>query len=516
MVAAQDVTGVQVPGPNRKLPGQPEDGGRALPTAMLLVRAVPCAKELWPVAVALRESGRYRCVVVIGQEVLARGVVGAGIIERYATAGFRVMDYGGDVLTGRAGWSTGPQPGRNGQPSSVQAGKAVLVKLMTSRLGTVLGMQAVLDFRMAFRRHQDHVRTARDLLVRERPDIIVMEEYGLLCWEAILAKVAGEAGIPTLMLPSSDNGQVPEVTLQTHTWNGRAIPKETRRPLNRLVATAFPTWARTFRGRTMLKYPAAESLAAWRAGLMSDPWLPQRWVFKRAVLCERARADIAREQHFRPDQLVLTGQALMDGIFQTWQDAQRVRTEVLTGLGLDPGRRTVVFTIPQLAALRALSPSEETAFLEFVLQAISEVPDTQSVLSLYAAADVGSYQSLAARYGAIIATDLDVRQLVAVCDLFVCVRSSIIWTAIACQKPTLALDFWDVGHVNFYECPGVTLVREWQDLRPNLRRLLTDAHAYRAATEQMRSVAPIWASGFDGHATERTVSLIDELVRERV
>lgn len=486
---------------------------------LLLLRTLGCSKELWPIGVALRDEG-YACTVVIGRELLVWRQQALATAARYAKAGFCVMNYFGRPVPDASDQRRASSHEETPTPSALagllsRAGKP-FVRLATSRVGFALGMNLIWDFLRYFKRYTEDLRTATTLLAQQQPSVIVLQENVVLNMETIITMIAKARGIPTLMIPGADNGQCPEVRTQTHLWNGRAIAKDTRRLPNRLLATLFPRWARPYRGVRLLYYPPAQSLAAWCAGLMSaDPWLPQCWVSTRAALSERTRTDIERCQGVGPQQLVVTGQAVMDGIFELWKSTDHAREKILSPLGLQLSAQTrvVLFTIPQLMPMRALTPVQEMAFLERVLRTLVEAPHVQVILSLYGGADPARYQSLAAKYRAVMARDIDVRHLVAVCDLFVCVRSSIIWTAIACRKPTLALDFWDVGHVNFYECPGVTVIRRQQDLQPMVQQLLRDAHTYQAVVERMNEAAALWASHFDGHATERTTSLIGELVR---
>ncbi len=483
---------------------------------LVLVRVPSCAKELWPIVEALRDSGRYRCVVVIGSEVMAWKKITAGIVQRYSNDGFRVVDYSGrqmqaDEVLGAA------EPPSASTPTLGRTFKNAAHRLAYSWIGRVLGIAFAKDFMSALRRYQKEMGVADSLIAQERPEILLMQENDNLFMEAFLTKAALRQGIPILMVPATDYGQAPYARMQTLLANGKSSEIDLRQFSNKAVGWLCPRWVQTYRGVRMLRYPAPVSLAAWCLGLTSmNFWFPHSWVTKRAVLCERTQENIQKNQDFQSSQLVVTGQAALDQVYQTFQSAPQKRREIFSSLGLEPDRRTVLFSVPPLVPHGILTMPEQLAFVESILQSTSELPDIQTILSLHVGADKADYAPLTHKYNVVIADGMDVRELAALCDLFICVLSSIVWTAIACQKPILSLDFWFGGHLSYYECPGVVFVNKKEEVRPILRRLLTDPVYDQDLRDQLKAAAPVWATCFDGRATERTVALLDEMTGQKV
>ena len=479
---------------------------------LVLVRVISCGKELWPIVESLRDSGRYRCVVVIGTEVMAWPKIAGDIVRRYSDAGFKVVDYSGRPMRADAGLHAAQRPSA-GAPSLSSTLKNAAHRLADSRIGRLVGIAFVKDFISALRRYQKEMGMAKALIAQERPEILLMQENDNLFMEAFLTKASMKQGIPILMAPATDYGQAPYARMQTLLTNGKFSELDLRRFSNRAVALLCPQWVQTFRNVSMLRYPAPVSLAAWCLGLTSmNFWFPHSWVTKRAVLCERAQENIRRNQGFQPSQLVVTGQAVLDHVYRTFQSASQKRSEIFPSLGLNPARRTVLFSVPPLVPHGILTMPEQIAFVESILQSISELPDVQTILSLHVGADKADYAPLTQKYDAVIAEGMDVRELTALCDLFICALSSIVWTAIACQKPTLALDFWFGGHASYHECPGVLFVDKQEKVRPILHRLLRDPLYDRELRDQLKAAAPLWATCFDGRATERTVALLDQML----
>ncbi len=493
-----------------------------LQTALLLVRTVGCSKEFWPLAVALRDSHRYRCIIVLGREVLQWKVLVPRIVQRYQDGGFRVLDGNGRLLT-HQDHGDRQFAGRKRSVSLVGRGIAILKALRshvrTSYVFQIIGLASVTEFISRFIGLQHDRRVARRLLAHERACVVVIQECEhSLGLDAIVVKVAEEQGIPTVMIPGADHGLSPLGRLENYLLNGMADCVDLQRFSNRLTGALFSRWVQSYAGRRMLRYPAAEALAGWCSGVISrDPWVCLPFVRKRAVLCQRALADIHQRQPiFTPTQLVVTGQPILDSIYETWRRAPQSRQDICAALELDPRKRLIVFTVPQLVPHRLITATEQRLFAELVVRIASEIPSTQIVVSLYWGADRSTYQWMCEQYGAVIAEHIDVRQLVAVCDVFVCVRSSVVWTAIACQKPTLAIDFWNIGPVPFYNCPGLQVITRREDFPGALSRLLADDTWYDHVVEQLRQAAPMWASHFDGQATARTLAVIDELVSQAV
>jgi len=349
---------------------------------------------------------------------------------------------------------------------------------------------------------------ARGLLAAEQPAVVIVQEFGLLCEEAAVVREAQDAGMPCLMLPSADNGQVPLSSLQGFIASPRAAHVTLRRPLNRLVGWLFPDWVRRYREVAMLRYPAPRSLGYWCAGLMrGDPWLPHSDVRNRAVLCERARLDILREQRGNPSRLTVTGQPAMDEMYRLWRLDAPARQTLRYRLGLEEGRAIALFSIPPLVLHGILTPEAQAALVRTVLEAIAHVPNVQAIVTTYQGDDAPSYQALAQRWGARLARDIDVRQLIAAADVVINIRSSITWASIACRRPVIAVDFWNLGPVSYYECPGVRLVYDSKELAMALEAWLGDPAGRAAAEALLEQASVMWADKFDGHATERVVAL---------
>lgn len=469
------------------------------PVALLLLRQVQCGAELRPVAEALRAAG-WACHAVAGRE--AQRIAGMEAhVAWYEALGCPVIDYEGRPL---AAAGAGPQA----TPGAARRAVAALARSPGLR-----GPATFFSHRKEALAWRDR---ASRLLGRLRPSIIILQEFGLLCEEAVIERQARRLGIPTLMVPSADNGQVPTSSLQAFLASPRGVRVDTRRLFNRLVGRVFPRFARRYRGVGMLRYPAATSLAYWSAGLMDgDPWLPHRDVTRRAVLCERARQDILREQGVAPARLMVTGQPAMDAMHAALQLGGAARAARWRSLGLSPERPVAVFIVPPLVQHSLVSEPEQQAFVGQVLAALAAAPGAQVVLHCYAGLETAPYEALARRTGAVMARGMDVRELIPAADVVVNVRSSVTWAAIACQVPTIMVDYWGLGPVNYYECPGVRLVRTPEELRDAAAAWLGGGSARADAVRALRAAAPVWASGFDGRATERVIALAHEMAGVR-
>lgn len=469
------------------------------PAALLLLRQVQCGAELLPVAEALRAAD-WDCHAVVGREALRVAGMQTQLM-RYAALGCSVMGYDGRPLA----------PGV-ARPVRRQG----LARRTLASLVQWFGVSGSAAFFSHCKEALAWRRCAARLLGRLRPSVVILQEFGLVCEEAVIEREARRLGIPTLMVPSADNGQVPASSLQAFIASPRGARVDTRRLLNCLAAAIFPQWVRRYRGATLLRYPAPEALAYWSAGLMDgDPWLPHRDVTRRAVLCERARQDILREQGIAPARLTVTGQPAMDAMHAAVQVGGAARAARWADFGLSPERPVALFIVPPLVLHSLVSESEQQAFVAWVLAALTSVPGTQAVLHCYPGLETGPYEALARRCGAVVVRDVDVRELIPVADLVVNVRSSITWAAIACQVPTIMVDCWDLGPVNYYECPGVRLVRTPEQLRAAAAAWLGGGPAHAEAKRALAAAAPVWASGFDGRATERVVALAHELAGVR-
>jgi len=363
------------------------------------------------------------------------------------------------------------------------------------------------------KKHFRALRTARQLLVRERPVLLILMGDRHIGLETALVRLVNERGIPSLIVPVALSA--PEVAAQYRLRQPHSQAYTLRSPLHKLAAKLFPRWVYEYRGRALLFYPLWEALSAWVLGLMPpNPWaLGGGHATRMAVESPRLKQMFAA-QGVSESKMVVTGKPSMDGIVDLLAQSSEQRAARCAQLGIDPAKRIILYSPPQLGEHKLLSWDEHWEQIDFLLRTLTSFEDCQVVLSLHPKSRLEDYQPRAQRYGAIVAQDASVYELIPLCEVFVATYSSTVVAAIGAYKPAVVVDFTDLGFPFYNDCAGVEIVRQQDELEPALQRMLNDPAHYADLVEAQKAQAGRWAL-LDGQATQRVLDVIEELTIQR-
>ena len=357
--------------------------------------------------------------------------------------------------------------------------------------------------------YHSRLQRMRRFLVAHSPDIVILSGDHQLGWELACIKAANELHLPSLITPYA-----------VQFAEGIAVCRAHREDyvrhfrvsgiLRHIVARVFPDWTFRYRGERMLYYPVAESLAAWLLGLMpSNPWtIGGGSATRMAVESEYARK-IFSEDGVADEHMVTTGKPCNDDIAQAIaaSSAEAVRAE----LGIPAGNQVLLCSIPQLAEHGLLSWEEHLKEVDFLLSTFALLPQVSVLLSLHPKSDLARYQPLVAHHGAQVALQR-IYTLQPACDVFVAGVSSTVTQAIGIAKPSIVIDYFGLDDRHYYDdAPGVVMVREHEQLRPALKRVLHDRPYYDDLVAAQKREGDRWAL-MDGRCTERMVTLIEEMI----
>lgn len=404
----------------------------------------------------------------------------------------------------KAGFVTAaPAPLRKAQNDAGRLASRVLSKAASKLPGVGIGYLAE---RMAFSALADEIAT---LLHAVAPDFLVLGGDMVGYDTSLYVKLAHEFGIPVLIVPSTmSNGlEQAEVYFADPNYHVSGWTRE-------LVATLFPKWVKTHRGRKLFRCPPGRILAMELAGLAP----PQPWIFNSgaadAIAMEsQAMIDYYAEAGMAHDRMILTGTLSDDAMAQRMARAGELRRQLHDELDLDPSRPLVLTALPPDFLYMAGGRPEcdfrdYRTLVEFWIDTLVEAKGCNHVLALHPS--VGPDEMAYVERDGVRIGRWRTADMVPACDIYVASISSTIRWAIACGKPVVNYDVYRYRYTDFLKVPGVLAVEEQADFKAALRRLAEEPDYRTSVAQAQLRVSNDWGL-LDGRVGDRMLALVDRL-----
>jgi hypothetical protein len=391
---------------------------------------------------------------------------------------------------------------------NVQRGASRLVSRALSKAASKLpgvGLSFLAE-RVAFANLEDEIG---HLLASLAPDILVLGGDMVGYDTSLYIKLAHAAGIPVMIVPSTmSNGlEQAEVYFADPNYHVTGWAR-------RLVATFFPKWTKSHKGRELFRCPPGRILAMELAGLAP----PQPWIFNSgsadAIAMEsQAMIDYYAEAGMKHERMILTGSLSDDAMAERLARAHELRLELHRELDLDPALPLVLTALPPdflyLAGGRPECDFKDyRALVDFWIDTLARTTGCNHVLALHPSVDHDEMRYV--ERDGIRISRRRTAELVPVCDIYVASISSTIRWAITCGKPVVNYDVYRYRYTDFLKSPGVIAVEEQADFKAVLQRLVTDL-AYRASVAGSQSEQSRYWGLLDGRVGDRMLAEVDRL-----
>jgi hypothetical protein len=109
----------------------------------------------------------------------------------------------------------------------------------------------------------------------------------------------------------------------------------------------------------------------------------------------------------------------------------------------------------------------------------------------------------------------DTATLVPLCDLFVASVSATIRWAIACGKPVVNYDVYQMHYEDYKNVDGVLTVFSKKDFSQSITRLTSDAAYYQQVSKLQKKEMSKWGR-LDGKSSERMLKLFDDVISGKI
>jgi hypothetical protein len=348
-----------------------------------------------------------------------------------------------------------------------------------------------------------------DTLLRKK-DVaaVVIISDRVLGWETVAVKLANRHKIPTFIVPFSlysPRGDVKNRMIKDN-FEQFFIARSLQKKIAKII---FPEILYRYEDRDIFFFPFQMALPGWYLRLLPEnPWTIGGGHASRMAVENEFFYHILRDQGIPASKMVVTGKPSSDHIYETIKRGDK--TAIRNELGIPEDKKILLCAVPQLAEHELTSWERHWWEVESLLSTFSGLPGVATVLSLHPRSYPPEYQSVARRYGAVIA-QRRIYELLPISDVFVATYSTTVMFAVGMAKPTIVVDFYNLDHDIYNQAPGVTIVNRRDQLRPSLERLFLDDAYYDSVVATQKKFARQWLV-LDGKCTERVVSEIYTLI----
>lgn len=355
------------------------------------------------------------------------------------------------------------------------------------------------------------IRIAKHLLSTTKPDIILLSSDRMVGVETALVKESQYLKIPSLILPTAIS--TPSASIN---YRHRKSDFTQKYVINGFIKKAlrvlFPKWTTEFRNHTVLFYPLTKSIAAQILKIMpSNPWaLGGGNASLMAVMSQMAK-DMFLSQSIDRNKLVITGKASSDRLFQNARNAESNRKKFIFEHKIPSKNKIILCSIPQLAEHQLLSWDDHWQEIRFLFSTLSNVNNSELVLTLHPRSRFENYSKLAAENNALLINNHDVNDLLPICDIFVCCYSTCATLAIGLLKPTVNIDFYGFDYPFYEKLSGLIHLKDKEKLAPTLDRLVSDQNEYTKYVKASRSSRDFWVCS-DGKNNYRIAREMKRLI----
>lgn len=457
---------------------------------LLSVRTETAFKELFRVALVLKQSGRYDPLFCCS----AQG---------YSLSRMRSACAANDI----------PLISVSGKPLSPQAGvlsyavvKNWALKILPFWLIEIVNTIKYFGIQVA------SLGNHKNLLGKVKPAVVVVPEDGL-GGDLVLIKLAQKRGIPVVVVPYefSTKKQIVEALQSNQDYQKKYGMNNV---FNRIAARLFPSWVYTYEGEKMLREPLSAILVLEILQLApGNPWTVHGGSADYLAVESEMMHHHYLAEGLPEKKLVLTGALSSDHLFDALSRKETLKNELYRSLGLKNGHKLLLSAVPTDYTGRAECEfGNYGEFIDFWIGSLKQLKDVNIVLQLHPA--VTPEQEAYIREQGIPVSSENIANLIPLCDLLVTSVSSIIRMAIACRIPVVNYDVYRFRYADYADEQGVLTIWDKDEFRGALSSLLYDQSYYRTIVDYQTRSSDAWGV-LDGQVEYHLLDFFDGLCERK-
>jgi hypothetical protein len=351
-------------------------------------------------------------------------------------------------------------------------------------------------------------RKAESLLGKKNIAAIIIVSDRVLGWETIFVKAGNRHKVPSLIVPFSlysPKGDIKNRIIKDE-FEKDFIARSYQRAMAKKL---FPQMLYAYQDQEIFFSPFYAALPGLLFGILpKNPWTLGGGYATRMAVENKFYHDELIKQGTDKSKMVVTGKPSSDLIYETNHNND---TDSLRGeLEIPSGKKVLLCAVPQLAEHDLFGWERHWWEITFLIYTFSRLRDVSIVLSLHPRSEPAEYRPIAKKYGAVIAKRR-VHELLPICDVFVATFSTTVMLAIGLGKPAVVIDFYNLDYDVYDKAPGVLVIRNRNELLPNLEKLFYNDEYYRDLAASQKEPAADWIT-LDGRCTERVVNEIYRMI----
>jgi hypothetical protein len=288
----------------------------------------------------------------------------------------------------------------------------------------------------------------------------------------------------------------------------------TQKWTNWLVGKLYPHWLFDHKGRTLIAKPASEVLAYEWLGITPPlPWVLHSGFADALALESDAVRDYCIEEGLPEKQLVVTGSCILDNIAATMKNLKNRKIELCNSLGISSDLPIILSALPVEFQVYMSRPDCEfnkyEVLVEFWCRSLAAATSYNVIICLHPSIKIEEMLYIE-KWGVKIGKQ-PTQELIPLCDIFIASISATIQWAIACGKPSLNYDVYQLHYTDYNNVGGVITVNTKADFLYALHKLISESDFLKEISTRQISDADKWGQ-LDGKSGERLIQLFDGLI----
>jgi hypothetical protein len=336
--------------------------------------------------------------------------------------------------------------------------------------------------------------------------IIVLAEDNIGYLTHVIIRSGKDFGIPTVIMPYTiaNASEAAEYFCNLREYDANATF------IHRMVAKIFPHWVYGYKGRKILRLSPGAITAIETSRFPCDhPWRLQNEDSAVIAVENKQMLKYYRNEGLDDNRLVLTG-AIYDDILASFKkDAGNYKKKLYNELHFAEDKPLLLCALPPVGFLRDCEFNDYESLVTFWMQTLETVQGWNVLVRPHPRQTQNYIEAL--EKFRVNVTTLDTASLVPLCDLYVTSLSATIRWAIACGKPVINYDAFQMKYTDYSEVKGVITVYKREDFISLLNRFTTDKTYLTKVRRVQEADSQSWGM-LDGKSSERILRLFDDII----
>lgn len=348
------------------------------------------------------------------------------------------------------------------------------------------------------------------LIHQYNPDLLVVCEENVGYATHIPIRISRARNIPTVVIPYT----IANATEPAEFFYNSVEHKISGSIINQLVAKKYPHWVYEHRGRKLLRLPAATIIPMEQSGYSpAHPWKINSEETTFIAVENERMLEYYRNEGLPEERLILSGALYDDVLAESARRSDEMRNRLIVELGLNAELPLLLCALPPSQFPRDCEFAEYGSLVSFWMETLSQVKGWNVIVRPHPRLTEEEIDQLKP-FGVKI-SNWDTASLIPLCDLYVASVSATIRWAIACGKPVVNYDVYQMNYDDYKNVDGVINLFSKSDFRDTINRLTSDRGYHEKISALQQKEMSRWGR-LDGKSSERIMQLFDDVISGKI